>query len=318
MALSRYREERVEPSSRRSQHRRSTAYRRTFIVALILLSSTAIGCTNAGKGTNSNSTAASSLKPNGNANAGSRASSQADAINIKDPERYSVTVTISTQAASEAPATMAAIAPHQFGFAKLGADRRWAFVLPAPLGQMVYLEKSGLKYLVLVDRKQYVELTPDALGFQPASVLTPGAVAERLKPGAQHEELGLDTVNGRTAIKYRLTGAGDTSRQTDAVIFVDQETGLPLRCEMNAVQPAGPKLRVIVEARDVQLNPDRLQFDVPAGMKKVTPQEAKPQIESFASALRFVADIARGRQTAPTVANANQPATNKGGSRRGR
>jgi hypothetical protein len=314
MALSRYRKGRVEPLMRYSQHRRSTAYGRTFIVSLILLASPGAGCTNAGKGRNANSPVASSLKPNGNANADSRASSHTDAIDIKEPERYSEELTISIQAASED----AARAPRQFGFAKFGADRRWVFLLPAPLGQVAYLEKSGLKYLVLIERKQYVELTTDALGFQPVSVLTPGAVAERMKAGAQHEQLGLDTVNGRTAVKYRLTVGDDVSRQTDDVIFVDQETGLPLRCEINAVQPAGTKLRVIVEARDVQLNPDRLQFDVPLGMKKVTPQEAKPQIESFASAFRFVADIVRGKQTAPTVANANQSATNKGAARRGR
>jgi hypothetical protein len=204
----------------------------------------------------------------------------------------------------------------QFALTKLDADRRWAFVLPAPLGQIVYLEKSGLKYLVLYDRKQYVELTPDALGFQLGSVLTPNSV-ELLNPRAQYEQLGLEPVNGRTARKYRMTSASDTSTQTDGLIFVDQDTGLPLRIELNAAAPGETKLRVIVETRDIQLSPDRAQFEVPVGMKKVTLQEAKPQIESFASALRPFVDILRGSKPAP-AANAIQPLANKNASPRGR
>ncbi|MEK6410284.1 MAG: hypothetical protein AABN34_25460 [Acidobacteriota bacterium] len=283
-------------------------------MSLILLASLALGCTNAAKGTNANSTA-SSPNGKGNANAGPRStSSQSAAIDIKEPERYSVSMTISAQAASEAPSPMAT---QQFGFAKLGADRRWTFMLPAPLGQTVYLEKSGLKYLVLLDRKQYVELMPEALGVQLGGMLTPGAIAERLKSRAQHEQLGLDTINGRTAIKYRLTGSGDASRQTDGMIFVDRETGLPLRCEMNLVLPAGTKSRVIVEARDLQLSPDRAQFDVPAGMKKVSPQEAKQQVEGFATALRLFADIMSGARPA-ALAEAARPIANKNASGRTR
>lgn len=203
----------------------------------------------------------------------------------------------------------------QLSLAKLGADRRWAFVFPA-LGQIVYLEKSGLKYLVLFERKQYVELTQNAFGFEPGKVLTPNSIAERLRPH-QYEDLGLEPVNGRTAVKYRLTAASGTSTHMDGMVFVDQETGLPLRSELRAAAPSGTKSRVIVEVRDVQLNPDRAQFDVPAGMKKVTQQDASQQIEGFASALRSFADIISGTQSAP-VANVYRPATNKNAGRSGR
>ena len=297
------------------QHRPSRAFRRTFIASLIMLASIALGCSEASKGTDATSSGGS--KPGGNANssAGPRAtSSQSATIDIKEPERYSVAMTISIQeTASEAPAPMLT---QQLALTKLGADRRWAFVFPAPLGQIVYLEKSGLKYLVLFERKQYVELTPDAFGFELGKVLTPNSIAERLRPH-QYENLGLEPVNGRTAIKYRLTAAGGASAQTDGVIFVDQETGLPLRSELNAAAPSGTKSRMIVEARDVQLNPDRAQFDVPAGMKKVTQQEARQQIESFANALRSFADIISGTQSAP-VAKANQSAANKNAGQSGR
>ena len=299
----------------KSHHRPIRAFRRALIALPIMLACLALGCTEASKETNANSAGSSAKPGNGNANAGSRtASSQSATIDIKAPERYSVAMTISTQVtASEAPAPMLT---QQLSLAKVGADRRWSFVFPAPLGQIVYLEKSGLKYLVLFERKQYVELTPDTLGFQLGSVLTPNSIADRLR-SRQYEKLGLEPVNGRTAIKYRLTAEGDTSAHTDAVIFVDQETGLPLRSELNTAARAGTKSRVIVEVRDVQLNPDLAQFDVPAGMKKVTQQEARQQIEGFASALRSFADIISGTPSAP-VAKANQPAANRNASRSGR
>ena len=300
----------------KSHHRPIRAFRRALIAILITLACLALGCSETSKGTNANLAGSTSKSGgNDNANAGSRtASSQSATIDIKTPERYSVAMTISTQGTtSEAPAPMLT---QQLSLAKVGADRRWTFVFPAPLGQIVYLEKSGLKYLILFERKQYVELTPDALGFQLGSVLTPNSIAERLG-SRQYEKLGLEPVNGRTAIKYRLTAAGDTSTQTDGVIFVDQETGLPLRSELNTAATAGAKSRVILEVRDVQLNPNPAQFDVPAGMKKVTQQEARQQVESFASAVRPFADIISGTPSAP-VARANQSAANRNASRTGR
>ena len=282
-----------------------SAHRRALIVLLILLMSLVWGCAGS-KAPNSNSNVASNTKASANGNAETRpSSSQSAAIDTREPERYSAALTISIQGASGVPASMAT---QQFGYAKLGADRRWAFTLPAPLGRTVYLEKSGLKYLILLDRKQYVELAPEALGFQMSKDLTPGTIAERLKPRVQFEQLGLEPINARTAMKYRLTSASDVSTQIDGVIFVDQETGLLLRSELNTAVPSGEKWRVIVEARDLQLNPDRSEFDVPAGMKKVPPQEAKQQIEGFVSAIGYFAETLQpnqARMKPPVTANAN-------------
>lgn len=300
MGLPRHREENFD-KARSFRDRRFRRYRLMFTGSLLLMAAFT-GCSNATKGTNANSTADGGVNPNGNANAGSPAvSTQPAAVDFKEPERYSVGMTISAQAVAEAPTSMAT---QQFGFAKLGSDRRWSFALPAPLGHIVYLEKSGLKYLVLIDRNQYVELAPGAPGFEPAGVLTPSAIAEQLKPHSRYEQLGLEPVNGRTTMKYRITGAGDAR---NGMIFVDQETGFPLRYELTGVPTPGTNLRVIVEARDVHFNPDRLQFDVPAGMKKITPQEAKSQIESVAASLRFFSDIISGKLNTSSPANSIQP-----------
>jgi hypothetical protein len=291
------------PPTRRAVH--------TSIVSLMLLSCLTSGCGEASKGTDANSSAGTNTRPDApNSNSGSRAGGSP--IDIKELERYGVAMTISIQElASSAP-----ILTQELTFAKLAADRRWAFFFSQPMGQVVYLEKSGLRYLVLFNRKQYVELNPNAFGFEPAKVLTPNSIVDRLK-AHQYEKLGLEPVNGRTAIKYRVTDAAGGSAQADGMVFVDQETTLPLRCELNAVSPSGTKSRVVFEVRDVQLNPDRAQFDVPTGMTKVTQQEASQQVEAFATALRTFADTVSGTPSGP-VAGVMQPAVNKNARRSGR
>jgi hypothetical protein len=273
----------------------------------------AIACGDSSKGTAANSNSkAPETAGNLNANSASRSANQSETMNIQEPDRYSVTMTISAQATtSDAPAPMAT---QQLTLARFDSDRRWGFVLPQPVGQVVYLEKSGLKYLVLLDRKQYLEVTPDAFGFQIGRTLTPNGVVDRLK-AKPHEKLGLEPVNGRTAVKYRSAEPRESSTTSD-VIFVDQETGLPLRSELNSTGPEGTKSRMIVEVRDVQLNPDRSQFDVPAGMKKVSEQEARQQVDGFATALRSLVDIINGKTS--TLVTVSPSAANRKAPRNGR
>src|SRR5437588_8177341 len=107
-----------------------------FFLALVFASFLALACSTS-KAPNSNSTAVTNLKSNSNAgpNAEQR-SAQPITLDIKEPERYSAAMTISIQGTSDVPASMAT---QQFGFSKLGADRRWAFTFPAPLGRVGYL-----------------------------------------------------------------------------------------------------------------------------------------------------------------------------------
>lgn len=281
--------------------------RRSLTAFLLLLICGAFACKGSSGPRNANSSVAANQNAGGNANAESKsASGEPSAINIREPERYGAAITISAQdIAGGAPASMAT---QQFAFAKLGGDRRWVFNFPEPLGQVAYLEKSGLKYLVLFDHKQYTELTADMLPFS-MTVLSPGAIAERLKPRTHFEKADAEPLNGRAVIKYRLASATDDSNENNGAIFVDSETGLPLRSDFNTTPQAGARTRVIVEARDLQLNPDRAQFDVPSGMKKITTQEAKQQIGDFIGRLRAFVDIISGTRPA-SVAIADKPAEN--------
>lgn len=234
----------------------------------------ALGCS-ASTVSNSNSIVASDAR-NGNSKAGG-GSNAVSAPNVLEPERYFVNLTATLESKSASAQSLS------FSFAKLGADKRWSVQSTQP--PVTYLEKSGLKYLVFPTLGLYAEIMPGEAGFQPEELMTPNFAWTRLK-SRPAEKLGVEPVNGRTAIKYsfRPTTAG---AEKSEFLLVDQETGLAIRSELSpAREKEASGNRLILDARDLQLNPDSRQFDVPAGMRKVTAEQLKPQIRSLVEALR--------------------------------
>jgi hypothetical protein len=243
-------------------------------------------------------------------------------IYAKEPDQYSETITINVEPNSSdrqendgqgkddkqdkntKQNKKVEVPPLQFDFARRGGDRRASFQLPT-LGQVIYLEHSGLKYIVLPARNQYLELDQATLGVElpRLSLMTPTAVVEHLKSSGQYYNLGPEEVNGRPAIKYRFAGkinsqtaAGDID--TDSTVYLDETTGLPVKAEILGTTTGGKGARVRLEMSNVQLNPDRAAFDVPIGYKKVTSQELRQQVNSLASTMRIVA-LTLTQQIAP-------------------
>ncbi|MFY9555044.1 MAG: hypothetical protein WAV20_16720 [Blastocatellia bacterium] len=267
------------------------------VIAIATLVPTA--CTNTGTTANLNSNSNVASVANTNA---SVPSSSTTALEPKEPERYSVTTTITIQPTGNAPQTN--IPPMQFSFAKIGTERRVSFKLPDPVGEVIYLEKSPLKYLIFPARNQYVELDPNELGFQFGELMSPASAIQRLKERAQYEPLGTETVNGRTAVKYRFKASTDThtkvgTAQADSIVYVDQETGLPLRSEIETMTSSGAGARIVTAAESLQLSPDSTLFEVPTGMKKVTSAELKQQVQSFVSTVRVLAGYVKQQGTSP-------------------
>jgi hypothetical protein len=222
---------------------------------------------------NSNSTAASGATGS-NSNAVATVS-RASTPNVLEPERYFVNITATLEGKN------ANAQPLSFSFAKLGTDKRWS--LQSSQSPVTYLEKSGLKYLVFPALGQYVEIIPGEAGFQPEELMTPNLAWTRLK-SRPAEKLGVEPVNGRTAIKYSFRTAGSEKSE---YLLVDQETGLAIRSELSPTRDnEATDNRLILDARDLQLNPDSRQFDVPSGLKKVTAEQLKPQIKSLVESLR--------------------------------
>lgn len=237
--------------------------------------------------TNANTTATANM--NSNASAGVSSS----AFSAKEPEKYSLTMAISGQ--GSASNKQGSLPPQTIEFAKIGVDRRWGINLPT-IGQVAYLEKAGLRYLLLPSRNQYVEISPEELGFQLGNAMTPSAIVERLKPHTQYETVGTETINGRTATKYKFVGEADTRTkagtvQSESYIYMDEATGLPLRADLNLASSSGGQAHGSIETRDINLNPDAKLFEVPTTFKKVTTAELKQQVQGFIQFIRLLAPM---------------------------
>jgi len=271
-----------------------------FLLSIILfISLISFGCTssptNSNVTMNSNARASTNTNTNVTANMNSNASTgvSSSAFAVKEPENYSLIMAVTGQ--GSASNKQGTLPPQNIEFAKMGLDRRWAVSLPA-VGQVAYLEKAGMRYLLLPARNQYVEISPETLGFQLGSAMTPSAIVERLKPRTQYETVGTETVNGRTATKYRFVGEADTRTkagtvQSESYIYMDEATGLPLRADLNFASSSGGQAHGLIETRDINLNPDAKLFEVPATFKKVTTEELKQQVQGFIQFMRLLAPV---------------------------
>jgi uncharacterized protein YceK len=301
---------------------------RWIVVLIVLAAGTALsGCSTAP--TNSNATVSVNTNENSsaamtNANANTAAGATAGGtFSTREPDRYSMKMNVSLEGSANNHQASTQV---EVDFARLDANRRWTLKVPAINQEITYLEKPGLKYLVIPSRNQYVELTPDALGISLGDMLSPSAMMERLQ-SRPHESLGTEAVNGRPAMKYRFTGAANTgtsagTAQADSFVYVDQETNLPLRIDLTATTTSGAVGRGLLETRDIQLNPDSTQFDVPSGYQKVTAEQLKQQVQAFIALIRTIAPYL-GQQMAsqqpppppPAATNANRAATNANANR---
>jgi len=217
-------------------------------------------------------------------------------LEAREPDNYSITEKITIQPTGNTPQTN--IPQLQFTFARQGVDRRLSFQLPDPVGEVIYLDKSPMKYLIFPARAQYVELDPQELGFELADLMSPPAAINRLKARAHYEMLGTEDLGGRTAVKYRFQGSADThtsagTAQADTILYVDQETGLPLRSEIDATSTSGAGARIVTATDNLQLTPSPSMFEVPTTMKKVSSAEVKQQVQNFISAFRVFGDYLR-------------------------
>jgi hypothetical protein len=253
---------------------------------------------------NSNSNA-SSATSNDNSNASS--DNSGPSINTREPDKYSATLVFSIE--TEGGDKAIGIPSLNLQVARSGDDRRVEFKLPdgSPL---IYLDHDNHQYVILPSRKQYAELTKEATGIQFQKLLTPGQLVDDLKKIKGIERAGDDTMNGRTAEKYRYSANTNTNTKagevkTEAFVYVDKETGLPLRAELNAQSSGDVKgvkaARAIAEMRDIKTDVDPAMFQTPAGYDQVPPEKVRQQIDALTSA---VATILKGMMAG---ANGNPP-----------
>jgi hypothetical protein len=264
---------------------------------------------NINTGVNAN---ASTSPANANANLSAEPISR---IAAREPERYRAVVVLSAE--TEGGQKTIGIPTLSAEVARNGADRRVAFKLPDG-SDLIYLEKAGQHIVIAPSRRQYAELTPEATGFQLQKLMTPGQLVSRLEKLSGIERVGEETVNGRPADKYRYARTADTKTQagnvaTEAYFFLDKETGLPLRSEVQAEASGNVQgvkgARIVAEMRDISTNLDPTAFEIPAGYTKVPPEQVRQQINSLtnmASAL-IKTLLASAAQPTPAVTTSPSP-----------
>jgi hypothetical protein len=208
-------------------------------------------------------------------------------IAAKEPDAYRATLVLSAE--TEGGQKTIGIPTLSAEVARSGADRRVSFKLPDG-SDFIYLEKAGTHIVIAPARKQYAELTPEATGFQLWNLMTPGQLVARLEKLQGVEQIGEEAVNTRPAMKYRYKHVANTNTQagsvsTEAFVFVDKETGLPLRSELYTEASGdvqGVKgAKVVAEMRDISTIVDPTLFEVPLGFSKVPPQQVKQQIDAL-------------------------------------
>ena len=273
-------------------------------VAFALVLSACQPATNTNSNANTNANAAPA---NSNAS-GSPSSDSGTSINVREPEKYSATLvfTVETQGREKA----LGIPPLSVQVARNGNDRRVEFKLPdgSPL---IYLDHDNRHYVIAPNRKQYAELSKEATGTQLQKLMTPGQIVADLKDKSGVERAGEEQINGRTAEKYRYSVSKNTNTKAgevkaEAFVYVDKETGLPLRAEMLAESSGDVKgvkaARVVAEMRDIKTDVAPTLFETPAGYEQVAPEKIRQQIDALTNAVMAIlkAMMASSSSAAPS------------------
>jgi hypothetical protein len=256
-------------------------------ISIIVIASS--GCS---RGPAANANINTNINTNVNANptgANINASSAPSTFAAREPDSYKATIVFTAE--TEGGDKAIGIPTLSADVAKNGADRRLSFKLPDG-SDLIYLEHGGVQYGIAPARKQYAELTPEATGFQIQKLMTPGQIVAYLDRLKGIEFVGEEQQAGRTALKYRYartsqtqTSAGEV--KTESFIFLDKDTGLPLRAEVfseasgNVQGIKGAKL--IAEMRDIQTNPDPTLFEIPTGYNKVPEAQVRAQVNAAAN-----------------------------------
>ncbi|HLM58750.1 MAG TPA: hypothetical protein VK422_21785 [Pyrinomonadaceae bacterium] len=244
-------------------------------------------------------------------------------IEAKEPDKYSATMLATVATAGQQPMK----GQVEIKVARNGADRRYAATVPV-LGEIIFLDKADKRYLIMPARKQYAELTQELTGINTDQMraMTPGQLVAFVQARQGVERVGEETLNNRQAVKYRVAGRAQTQTtagqvQGESFIYVDKETGLPLRIEGfgqssgNVQGVSGGN--VTVETRELKTDVNPADFEIPEGLRKLTPEEARQQVAQITQGIQMLlaflsAQQQQGAAAAATPAAGASPAASPG------
>lgn len=288
---------------------KNTEVRPPVFLLLFAIFVVAVAATACSRGANVNTNINTNANTNVNANATGanvNAATAPSTIAAREPDTYKATIVFTAQ--TEGGDRALGIPTLSAEVARNGNDRRLSFKLPDG-SDLVYLEKGGVQYGIAPARRQYAELTPEATGFQLHRLMTPGQLVAHLDRLRGIELVGEEQLAGRTAMKYRYartaqtqTSAGEV--KTESFVFVDKDTGLPLRAELFSEASGNVQgvkgANVVAEMQNISTNVDPSLFEIPTGFNKVPEAQVRAQVDAVANTiLSVLRALLENRSTAP-------------------
>lgn len=234
-------------------------------------------------------------------------------VEAKEPEKYQALVKLNFEALGDQQ--NAALPAITATVARSGGDRRMEFTLPTG-EKAVYLDAAGNHYLILPNRRQYAELTREAVGFEVRRMLMPEQIVNQVKAVQGVERVGEEVLNGRKVVKYRYAATTNTQTRagevgTESYLLIDAETGLPLRSETVSQSQSGGNVqgykgvKLVTEMSDIRMDPDPGLFTVPTDFAKIDPEQVRAQVSLiFNAAAAIVGEALRQQRTAPPLSPA--------------
>lgn len=266
--------------------------------------------------TNTNVANTTAINTNTNVNSNANTGITTGTITTGEPDQYQANVRLTLETMGEQKASTP---PLGAVVARSGADRVMEFTLPSN-EKVIYLDKGGMNYLILPNRKQYAELTKEAVGFEVRRLLMPEQIVNQVKAIPGVRLVGEETSNGRTVVKYSYSGAANTGTQagtvsTESHILVDKETGLPVRSETVSQSQSGGNvqgvsgLRMVTEMTDIKTTPDASIFTLPSEFQKIDSEQVKAQVNLIFNAVAAIVGQAMKQAQAPAPSPSASVAT---------
>ena len=277
-----------------------------YVVGSIILSSILLAAGCQGPATNTTVSNTTTVNTNTNVNSNSNANSTTTSITTSEPNEYQANIKLTLETMGQAQ--KASLPTVGAMVARSGADRVMEFALPTG-EKVIYLDKGGMNYVILPNRKQYAELTKEALGFEVRRLLMPEQIVTQVKAIPGVRLVGEETHNGRPVVKYAYSGTANTQTQagnveTESYVLVDKETSLPLRSETVSQTQSGANVqgvsgvRMVTEMTDIKTTTDANLFTLPADYAKIDPEQVKAQANLIFSAVAALVGQAM-KQAAP-------------------